>query len=123
MSGTGRQLLPLTSLLQEAATEIPVLVKLRSKESQIIEFHLIPYLLHKGKTNVKAIDILIEIEDIGFRYLEFLFDQIAYYLIKCISRAQCRTHANVAHTVQLTAKCLYLNEIDPVSRNEFQRLI
>ena len=110
MSGTGRQLLPLTSLLQEAATELPVLVKLRSKESQIIEFHLIPYLLHKGKTDVKTIDILIEIEDISLDG-------------QCISRAQCRTYANVAHTVPLTAKCLYLNEIDPVSRDKFQRLI
>ena len=75
-----------------------------------IETALVTDLAVEGNFEVEAVDVLVEIEDIG------LDGALA-------AGTDGRTDTNVAHSLELTAKGLGLNGIDTVAGKEFQRLV
>ena len=75
-----------------------------------IETALVTDLAVEGNFEVEAVDVLVEIEDIG------LDGALA-------AGTDGRTDTNVAHSLELTAKGLGLNGIDTVARQKLQRLV
>ena len=75
-----------------------------------VEAALVTDLAVEGNFEVEAVDVLVEIEDIG------LDGALA-------AGTDGRTDTNVAHSLELTAKGLGLNGIDTVARQKLQRLV
>ena len=75
-----------------------------------IEAALVTDLVVEGNFEVEAVDVFVEIEDIG------LDGALA-------AGTDGRTDTNVAHSLELTAKGLGLNGIDTVARQKLQRLV
>ena len=91
-------------------TSVPVGAKLASQACQIREFHLVTYLRNEGQPYVKAVDILIEIEDIGLNG-------------HGIAVPDCRAHTYVAHSVILPSHGLHADKVNSSGRDELERLI